>query len=152
MSFNIEHWYPLLGPNKTSATAFYPMTQPIAQEILSLHSSLATTLAKDAILSTIQKNKLLTTAALEIQSLMAPGGSFMKTSARSCKDIALEIGLLDRYRELLGTEIGDHGQRIDEMRLRSLFMEAGRLVLRFTDAHEFLVACVLSERICGVLP
>ena len=151
MSFNIEHWYPVLGPSKTSATYFHPVTKPVAQKILALHASLATEpLTKESIFSNVQKDIVLSTTASEIQRLMAPEGSFMKTSARSCKDIALEIGLLDHYKELLLNEITDHGKQVDDMRLRSLFMEAGRQVLRFTTAQDFLVACILSERICGV--
>jgi hypothetical protein len=153
MSFNIEHWYPVLGPSKTSATYFHPVTNPVAQKILALHASLVTEArTKKSILSNVKKDIVLSTTASQIQRLMAPEGSFMKTSARSCKDIALEIGLLDQYRALLLNEMTAHGKQVDDMRLRSLFMEAGRQVLCFTTAQDFLVACILSERVCGVKP
>lgn len=153
MSFNIEHWYPVLGPSKTSATKFYPITKTVAERILALHVSLTTEYrTRDAILADIGDDIVLSTVASELQILMDPEGCFMKTSARSCKDIALEIGLLDRYWKLLLNEITNHGKQIEDMRLRSLFMEAGRQVLRFKNAEDFLVACILSERICGVSP
>lgn len=151
MSFNIEHWYPVLGPSKTSATTFHPIPRPVAQEILSIHSSLVSgLLAKESLHTIIKENEILRTMTAELQKLIAPEGSFLKTSARSSKDVALEIGLLDYYRQLLLIEISNHGTKIEEMRLRTLFMDAGRQVLCFTTAESFLISCILSNRICGV--
>jgi hypothetical protein len=147
MSFNIVHWYDVLGPKKTSATTFLPLSKPTAVALSKLHDL---HLTREEISSRIKANEDLLQTCAELQSLIHPEGSFIKTSARSCKDVALQIGLLDRYRELVSTEITNSGNAINEMRLRSLFMEAGRQVLRFKDAHDFLVSCVLSERISGV--
>jgi hypothetical protein len=90
-------------------------------------------------------------AADELEVLIPSGGAFIKTSARSCKDIALHIGLKDCYRILLSQEINSCGNQIDEMRLRILFMEAARQVLRVTSAKDFLVACAMSDRVVGVI-
>jgi hypothetical protein len=148
MSFNIEHWYDVLGPKKTSATTFLPFSKPTAVALSKLHDL---HLTRDEISSRIKADEDLVKTCVELQSLIHPEGSFIKTSARSCKDVALQIGLRERYRELVSTEITNSGNAIDEMRLRSLFMEAGRQVLRFQDAHDFLVSCVLSDRISGVI-
>lgn len=147
MSFNIEHWYSVLGPTKTSSTTFLPLSKSTAMALSSLHNL---NLTKGEISSHIKSNEDLCKTCIELQRLISPEGSFIKTSARSCKDIALQIGLMDRYRDLLSVEITNSGSSINEMRLRSLFMEAGRQVLRFKDAHDFLVACVLSNRVSGV--
>lgn len=146
MSFNIEHWYPVLGPTRTATTQFFPITKLVALELVTLHDlSQTTPLQIQEIAARIQQNPILAMVAADLQCLIPTGGAFMKTSARSCKDIALQIGLADRYRKLLTAEIALSGIRIDEMKLRSLFMEAGRQVLRFTNANDFLVACILSE-------
>src|SRR5579859_219059 len=151
MSFNIEHWYPVLGPSKTSATTFHPILKTVAQEIMSLHTSLVTgILPKESLHTIVRENKILQTMAAELQKSIAPDGSFIKTSARSSKDVALETGLLDYYRHLLLQEISSHGIKIKEMKLRTLFMESGRQVLRFMTAESFLISCILSNRICGV--
>lgn len=153
MSFNIEHWYPVLGPLKTSPTTFLPIPKPLAQEIMSLHGSLVSgTLTKESLHTIVRENIILSTAAAELQKFIPPEGSFLKTSARSCKDVALEIGLLEHYKTLLANEIISTGNYIDDMRLRTLFMESARQVLRFTTAESFLISCILSERICGVPP
>jgi hypothetical protein len=148
MSFNIEHWYVVLGPKKTSATTFLPLSKSMAVALSKLHDL---HLTLEEISSRIKADDDLLKTCAELQRLIHPEGSFIKTSARSCKDVALQIGLMDRYRELVSAEITKSGSAIDEMRLRSLFMEAGRQVLRFKDAHDFLVSCVLSERISGVI-
>ena len=151
MSFNIEHWYPVLGPSKTSATTFYPIPRPVAQEIISLHTSLvAGVLPKKSLRTIVRAMQIFQTMAAELQKLIAPKGSFIKTSARSSKDVALETGLLNYYRGLLLDEISRHGIKINEMKLRTLFMHSGRQVLRFITAESFLIACILSNRICGV--
>ena len=151
MSFNIEHWYNVLGPTKTAKTTFLPVAHPVASALAALHDEFkAQNLTKQEILYRIQQNQSLSEPTIELQRRIAPEGSFIKTSARSCKDIALDIGLADRYRKLLEKEIASSGKEVDDMRLRSLFMEAGRQVLRFTDAKDFLVACVMSERVSGV--
>jgi hypothetical protein len=147
MSFNIEHWYSVLGPTKTSATTFLPLSKSTAIALSRLYNL---NLTKGEISSHIKSDQDLSKTCMELQSFISPDGSFIKTSARSCKDIALEIGLMDRYRDLVSAEITNSGSSINEMRLRSLFMEAGRQVLRFKDAHDFLVACVLSNRVSGV--
>jgi hypothetical protein len=153
MSFNIENWYHILGPTRTAATTCLPVLKLVAVSLASLHdASLTQHLTKQEILFRIQDDHILSNTAAELQSIISPGGSFIKTSARSCKDIALQIGLPDRYRQLLLEEIATSGIEIEEMRLRSLFMEAGRQVLRFTSAQDFLVACVMSERVAGVSP
>jgi hypothetical protein len=101
MSFNIEHWYSVLGPTKTAATQFLPITRPAALELVALHDSLKTTpLQRQEIASCVQQNPILAHTAEELQRLIPQGGAFIKTSARSCKDIALQIGLADRYQEL----------------------------------------------------
>jgi hypothetical protein len=146
-ALSVDHWYDVLGPKKTSATTFLPLSKPTAVALSKLHDL---HLTREEISSRIKANEDLLQTCAELQSLIHPEGSFIKTSARSCKDVALQIGLLDRYRELVSTEITNSGNAINEMRLRSLFMEAGRQVLRFKDAHDFLVSCVLSERISGV--
>lgn len=151
MSFNIENWYHILGPTRTAATTCLPVLKSVALSLASLHDESVTRhLTKQEILSRIHDDHILSNTAAELQRIISPGGSFIKMSARSCKDIALQIGLPDRYRELLIEEIATSGIKIEEMRLRSLFMEAGRQVLRFTNAQDFLVACVLSERVAGV--
>jgi hypothetical protein len=153
MSFNIEHWYPVLGPSKTAATVSFPIGKAVALALVALHNELGShQYTKDEISCRIQRDSALSATAAELQRLIAPEGSFIKTSARSCKDVAPQIGLTERYRELLLNEITVTGKEINEMRLRSLFMEAGRHVLRFTSALDFLVACVLSERMSGVQP
>lgn len=151
MSFNIERWYHVLGPTKTAATICLPIIKPVALSLAALHDEFTTHhLTKQEISSRIQNDPILLKIATELQCLIPTEGSFIKTSARSCKDIALQIGLTDRYRELLLREIISSGKDIEEMRLRSLFMEAGRQALRFADAQDFLVACILSERVTGV--
>ncbi len=151
MSFNIEHWYHVLGPTRTAATAFLPITNSVALELVALHDQFTTQhMTNTEISSKVQQSTVLSESAGELQRLIDPEGSFIKTSARSCKDIALQIGLTQQYRELLQNEIASSGKGIDEMRLRSLFMEAGRRVLRFINAQDFLVACVMSERVSGV--
>jgi len=154
MSFNIERWYPVLGPTKTAETAFLPVKKPVALALSALHEEYTCNLmTKDDILSRIQGDPVLSEAMADIQHLISPEGSFMKTSARSCKDIALDIGLAERYRVLLQEKMEtSQTNLLDEMVLRSIFMEAGRQVLRFTNAKDFLFACVLSERISGVSP
>lgn len=151
MSFNIEHWYSILGPTRTAATTFLPISKEIAIELVALHNSHQRhPLTKHEIRQRIKCNPVLAKAATELQSLIPLEGAFLKTSARSCKDVALEIGLDEQYRKLLESEIAMKGKQIEEMRLRTLFMEAGRLVLRFHNALDFLIACVLSNRVWGV--
>lgn len=104
---------------------------------------------RDEIWDHLDRDDLLATIN-ELDALIPTGGAFMKTSARSCKDIALQIGLKDCYRKLLSQEIESSGNQIDEMRLRILFMEAARHVLRFTSAKDFLAACTMSDRALGV--
>ena len=151
MSFNIEHWYNVLGPTRTATTSFLPITNPVASKLAAEHDQFITQhFSKAEIISRIQENAVLSEAASELQRLIPVEGSFIKTSARSCKDVAVQMGLTLRYRELLENEIALSGKEIDEMKLRSLFMEAGRRVLRFINAKDFLVACVMSERVSGV--
>ena len=97
----------------------------------------------------LHHDDLLTVVANGLDLLIPSGGAFIKTSARSCKDIALHIGLKDSYRKLVTKEIKSCGNGIDEMRLRILFMEAARQVLKMTSAKDFLVACAMSDRVLG---
>jgi hypothetical protein len=151
MSYNIEHWYSVLGPTKTAATKFLPISKPVALALVALHTTMEREgLSTDEIRARISTDKILSEAADQLQELIHVNGSFIKTSARSCKDIALQIGLMDRYGELLADEVSRNGREIDDMLLRALFMEAGRQVLRFKEATAFLVACVLSNRVTGV--
>jgi hypothetical protein len=99
----------------------------------------------------IAGDESLTYACHALQLLLPKEGAFVKTSARSCKDVALGIGLEDHYRTLLRREIAQTGtHRLDEMRLRGLFMEAGRQVLKFSRADDVLCAFIQSNRVCGV--
>lgn len=151
MSFNIEHWYPLLGPTKTAETKFLPVNKSVALKLSLLNEMRKTKgWTRDEIWDHLDQDDLLMATINELDALIPTGGSFMKTSARSCKDIALWIGLKDCYRKLLSQEIEFCGNQIDEMRLRILFMEAARHVLRFTSAKDFLVACTMSDRALGV--
>ena len=151
MSFNIEHWYPLLGPTKTAQTKFLPIVRPIALKLSFLNKMMKTrNWTRERISEYLHHDELLMVAANELDKLIPSGGVFIKTSARSCKDIALHIGLKDSYRKLLSDEIKSCGNQIDEMRLRILFMEAARQVLRVTSAKDFLIACAMSDRVLGV--
>jgi len=152
MSFNIEHWYPLLGPTKTAETNFLPIVKPIALKLSFLNEMMKVrNWTREGISEYVQHDELLMATAHELDVLIPSGGAFIKTSARSCKDIALHIGLKDCYRILLSQEINSCGNQIDEMRLRILFMEAARQVLRVTSAKDFLVACAMSDRVVGVI-
>jgi len=106
---------------------------------------------RDGISEFVHHDELLMATADELNVLVPSGGAFIKTSARSCKDIALHIGLKDSYRKLVTKEIKSCGNGIDEMRLRILFMEAARQVLKMTSAKDFLVACAMSDRVLGVI-
>src|SRR5579859_6440423 len=102
MSYNIEHWYSVLGPTKTAATKFLPISKPVALALVALHATMEREgFSTDEIRARISTDKILSEAADQLQELIHVNGSFIKTSARSCKDIALQIGLMDRYGELL---------------------------------------------------
>ena len=151
MSFNIEHWYPLLGPMRTAETSLLPIAQPVALELCFLNKMMKTEKwTRETISEYVHHSDHLSATGNELDALIPSGGAFLKTSARSCKDTALQIGLKDCYRQILSQEIESSAQEIDEMRSRILFMEAARQVLRFTSATDFLVACAMSDRVCGV--
>lgn len=146
LNIGITYW----GRQELQKTSFLPIKNPVALQLAAQHEQFtAQRFTKEEIISRIQENPVLSEAVAELQRLIPEEGSFIKTSARSCKDVAVQIGLTQRYRELLENEITSSGKEIDEMKLRSLFMEAGRRVLRFTNAKDFLVACVMSERVSG---
>lgn len=152
MSFNIERWYPLLGPTRTASTTFLPITAPVASFLVSLHEQFNSgRLRKEDIQRRLLEEDKIAVVAEELQAIIQEGGSFMKTSARSCKDISLETGLKEGYHELLAAEVKAMGLKVNEMRLRSLFMEAGRQVLKFPTSLDFLAACVMSRRVHGVI-
>jgi hypothetical protein len=153
MSFNIEHWYPLLGANKTAETTFLPITKPVALALSSLHEAIKTRgLTKQDVPSLLDNDAILTRTAKDLDLLIPVEGAFIKTSARSCKDIALQIGLKNIYQQNLVSAIDSSGgKEFEEMTLRSIFMEAARDVLRFIEGKDFLVACALSNRVSGVL-
>lgn len=151
MSFNIEHWYPLLGPTRTAETTFIPITASVTGCLISLYEQFNSgVLREEDIRARLLQEAEIAKVVGELQGLIQEGGSFMKTSARSCKDVAVKICLKERYHSLLTAEVKTTGQKIDDMRLRSLFMEAGRQVLKFHDSLDFLAACVMSHRIHGV--
>jgi hypothetical protein len=153
MSFNIEHWYPLLGPTRTAATTFLPITAAVATCLVSLHEQFEPGhLRREDVKCRLLEEDEIARVADELQALIQEDGSFLKTSARSCKDVSLQIGLKERYHELLAAAVEVYGTKIDDMKLRSLFLEAGRQVLKFTNSLDFLVACVMSHRVHGVLP
>ena len=152
MSFNIEHWYPLLGPTRTAYTTLLPITAAVANCLVSLHEDFKSGhLPQEDISGRLLQDPEIAMVVEELQELIQEGGSFMKTSARSCKDVSLEIGLKERYREVLATEVKACGTKLNDMKLRSLFMEAGRKVLKFNKSLDFVVACVMSRRVHGVL-
>jgi hypothetical protein len=79
MSFNIEHWYHVLGPSRTFATSFLAIDKSTALALTALHALVkAQSLTEGELSSQIMSNPVLSRTSADLQKLIDPEGSFVK--------------------------------------------------------------------------
>ncbi|PRP80688.1 hypothetical protein PROFUN_11647 [Planoprotostelium fungivorum] len=155
---DFEQWFPLVDPEDTAPTLFYPITREIAETILNANRSLgSTSLEADRIADLTPLNdyeaKLFAMVAGGLQKKIDVfGPSFIKTSSMSPKDVVLLLpSFKTNYSNNYRTEREKRGwndmNKNEQNQTKLLaFMDACTLCLQFSNAKEALRAFVLSQR------